>query len=247
MAVLSNSSWYGYGSGIAYFPHKIASILLDKPYQKSKMSAAKLHTYEGVYKADKGQTRTISMEGEELFLVQDGGHLSPIYHKNKNSFYVEDSYETLSFTSNEKGVTGLKISLGRPLYFEKTNIPLPKKSIYRALRTVSLQNADEAIDLYYSLKAKNPSNYNFENEGELNRLGYYLLSQGLNHSAIKIFSLLIEEFPKSANAYDSLAEAYYHQNMLDESARNYKLSLELNPDNSNARRMLKTMLQVKNK
>src|SRR2546430_12871686 len=42
----------------------------------------------------------------------------------------------------------------------------------------------------------------------LNRLGYLLLGKGRNADAIAIFKLNVEEYPKSGNVYDSLAEAY---------------------------------------
>ena len=45
-------------------------------------------------------------------------------------------------------------------------------------------------------------------EETLNQLGYEFLFRGNNALAIDIFKLNVDAFPKSANTYDSLAEAY---------------------------------------
>ena len=52
--------------------------------------------------------------------------------------------------------------------------------------------------------------------------------------AVEILKLNVEVYPKSANTYDSLAEAYMNSNERDLAIQNYKKSLELNPKNTNA-------------
>jgi len=44
--------------------------------------------------------------------------------------------------------------------------------------------------------------------------------------------------PQSANAHDSLGEAYMINGNKELAIKNYKKSLELNPDNTNAKEML---------
>ncbi len=48
-------------------------------------------------------------------------------------------------------------------------------------------------------------------------------------------------FPKSANAFDSLGEAYLEAGNKDLAIENYKKSLLLNPDNKNAEEVLKRL------
>jgi Tfp pilus assembly protein PilF len=50
-----------------------------------------------------------------------------------------------------------------------------------------------------------------------------------------------ELYPQSANAYDSLAEAYVTKGEKQLAIANYKKSLELNPQNTNAVGMLKKL------
>lgn len=63
-----------------------------------------------------------------------------------------------------------------------------------------------AIDYYKKLKSEQPDDYIW-NENELNFLGYELLEDKKLEEAIGIFKLNLEEYPKSANAYDSYGDA----------------------------------------
>ena len=59
--------------------------------------------------------------------------------------------------------------------------------------------------------------------------------------AIVIFKLNVESYPQSANAYDSLAEAYMMIGNKELASKNYERSLELNAQNSNAIETLKKL------
>jgi putative intracellular protease/amidase len=76
-------------------------------------------------------------------------------------------------------------------------------------------------------------------EDEFNDAGYYLL-YGKNDitGAIRVFELNVQEFPESANAYDSLGEAYLKAGKKDLAIVNYKKSLMLDEHNENARKVL---------
>jgi cytochrome c-type biogenesis protein CcmH/NrfG len=51
----------------------------------------------------------------------------------------------------------------------------------------------------------------------------------------------VELHPDSFNVYDSLGEAYMNSGDIKNAVDNYKKSLELNPDNANAKEMLKKL------
>jgi len=76
-------------------------------------------------------------------------------------------------------------------------------------------------------------------EDQLNDAGYYLLYEKNDIAgAIRIFELNAREFPESANAYDSLGEAYLKAGKKDLTIASYKKSLMLNEQNENARKVL---------
>jgi tetratricopeptide (TPR) repeat protein len=97
-----------------------------------------------------------------------------------------------------------------------------------------------AISQYHDLKTNQADAYDFS-EPELNMLGYRLLAMKKMKEAIEVFKLNVEAYPQSSNVYDSLAEVYMMNGDKELSIKNYKRSLELNPQNTNAVEMLKKL------
>lgn len=115
---------------------------------------------------------------------------------------------------------------------------IPKKSIYQAIRKESLNDVNKAIKTYYLLKENSKSEYSFENSGELNKLGYELLRLGKINESIIIFKLATNEFPKNANLFDSLGEAYFTDKQYDLALESYKKAISLGGTNGNAEKMI---------
>ena len=78
-------------------------------------------------------------------------------------------------------------------------------------------------------------------EGAINQLGYGELQHERFALAIAIFTFNVERYPESYNVYDSLGEAYMNSGQNDLAIANYEKSLELDPENDNAREMIKRM------
>jgi mono/diheme cytochrome c family protein len=74
-------------------------------------------------------------------------------------------------------------------------------------------------------------------ERALNRLGYEFL-RSEPPVAIAIFELNAERHPESWNAWDSLAEGHMVAGDRDEAIELFQKSLDLNPDNANAKKKL---------
>lgn len=79
---------------------------------------------------------------------------------------------------------------------------------------------------------------------ELNALGYRLISQDRLGDALNVFKLYVENFPEDANAHDSLGEAYMLNDDNKRAIASYRKSLELDPDNQNA---VKILFKLQNK
>lgn len=110
----------------------------------------------------------------------------------------------------------------------------PKKSIAETLFKTAMEKGGAAtVAKYRRLKNESPAVYDFS-EDALNTLGYQLLSKERTKDAIEIFKLNVEMFPKAANPYDSLGEAYLKDGQKELALANYKKSVELNPENANA-------------
>jgi predicted alpha/beta superfamily hydrolase len=64
-------------------------------------------------------------------------------------------------------------------------------------------------------------------EPVINRLGYQLLGRGLHAEAIAVFRANTERFPRSANTYDSLGDAYEAAGELEPARRAFARAVEL--------------------
>lgn len=113
-------------------------------------------------------------------------------------------------------------------------------SVHNAMaRAIKEQGVDAAITLYRRMKQRYPAE--FFRENTLNTLGYQQLGGHHIPEAIALFKLNVEMYPAGFNTYDSLAEAYMVQGDRAAAIANYRKSLALNPDNTNAVQMLKKL------
>ncbi|MBN1272743.1 MAG: tetratricopeptide repeat protein [Candidatus Aminicenantes bacterium] len=110
---------------------------------------------------------------------------------------------------------------------------------------VFMEGIEEAVQEVRVFKKIHQDSEILEEKDFVN-LGYrFLYFLGKTDYAIEIFKLYREVFPQSANAYDSLAEAYMIEENWEQAIVNYKKALELNPDNKNAADKLKQLQQKK--
>ncbi len=85
------------------------------------------------------------------------------------------------------------------------------------------------------------SGYHIDNDRILNRTGYDLLNENLVDEAIAVFTVNTKYFPDIGNTFDSLGEAYMRKGDKENAIINYKKSLELDPSNKNAERIIKKL------
>jgi len=116
-----------------------------------------------------------------------------------------------------------------------------RKSIAEILSaSIATSGVDQAVKQYHELRNATPATYNFD-EDELNTLGYEFIKAKKFEEAIRVFQLNVDAYPKSANTYDSLAEAYMDDGNTSQAIVNYQKSLQLNPKNRNAVQMLEKL------
>lgn len=119
------------------------------------------------------------------------------------------------------------------------------KSVMAELRGIlSSDGLKAAKARYKGIMSSGNTGYFFD-ENEINRWGYYYLGKNSLEEALFIFGINVEHHPESWNAYDSLAEACIKIGEKELAIKNYKKSLELNPDNSNGKAMLERLLEEK--
>ncbi|MCX8526092.1 serine hydrolase [Chryseobacterium formosus] len=199
--------------------------------------------------------RLISKESFQTMLnnpyaKDEGGSLGRYFEKDELQRHngVSYKFESIFLNDFKNKITIILVSNNKNTVWDLGHIihnlmlgkdyKIPKKSIYQAIRKESLDNVNKAIETYYLLKKNSKEEYSFENSSELNKLGYELLRSSKNKESIEIFKLAVKEFPKDANLFDSLGEAYFNNKEYALSKQNYLKSLELNPENENGKQML---------
>ncbi|MFT6921241.1 MAG: CubicO group peptidase (beta-lactamase class C family) [Crocinitomicaceae bacterium] len=116
---------------------------------------------------------------------------------------------------------------------------MPKQSVADAvLEVIDDKGIDAGISHYN--KIKESENYSLR-EGEMNDMGYVLMRSDRLEESSKIFQLIVEEFPTSWNAYDSYGESLMMLGENDLAIKNYRKSVELNPNNQNGIASLKNL------
>ena len=116
---------------------------------------------------------------------------------------------------------------------------LPKISIATEMYKISNENGiDSAINFYNFNKLRHTGIYDF-GEQELNLLGYKLWSIKKIDEAVAIFKLNVGAYPASSNAHESLGEAYLERGDKQMAAESFNKSLGIDPQNSDAIRMLR--------
>lgn len=97
---------------------------------------------------------------------------------------------------------------------------------------------EAALAVHDELKKTKADQYDW-NEFGLNALAYRLLYRGKAADALRLFQLNVQQFPESANVYDSLADGYAFAGDAARAIENYKKSLAMDANNSNAMEMLR--------
>jgi CubicO group peptidase (beta-lactamase class C family) len=117
---------------------------------------------------------------------------------------------------------------------------LPRQSVAEALGAAISAGSDSSrLDALFLRLRADTATYAID-EAEMNQLGYYLLGVlRVPRDAVQIFAMNVSAFPRSANTYDSLGEAYLAVGDTLRAIQNYRKSLALDPNNSNAAAVLK--------
>jgi imidazolonepropionase-like amidohydrolase len=105
-----------------------------------------------------------------------------------------------------------------------------------AVAISDLASKESVADLLKMLKVVQQSNpkAGLVSEDSINTLGYGLMDQKLYLQAIAVLRMNTENFPKSANAWDSLADAFSHSGDVPNAVKNYRKALEADATYSNA-------------
>jgi Flp pilus assembly protein TadD len=96
----------------------------------------------------------------------------------------------------------------------------PFVSVYRE------RGIAEAVAWYRAVRDTAAARWNVD-AGELNSVGYWLLSRGAVDDAVAVFRLNVEEYPREPNPHDSLGDGYLAQGRTAEAVESIRRAVEL--------------------
>lgn len=172
--------------------------------------------------------------------ISAGYHLVNIYTLNFLDAYLQSDKAALQFLKSA------------PADNRANQVTIRRKSKEASVETKSFekfhvlarqQNYNNLVELFEKLRRQNP---NFKIEGwKLNNLGLQLLFRGKSEEAISILTLATVLYPQSANAFDSLGEAYFVSGQMKLAKKNFQRSLDLDGGNENAIARLKAIEKIR--
>jgi hypothetical protein len=111
--------------------------------------------------------------------------------------------------------------------------PLGRLAAFSISEMAAKQDISDVIRLLKTLRSNNPDAA-LVSEDNINNLGYGLMDRKLFSQAVAVLRFNANDFPKSANAWDSLADAYFHSGDIPKAVENYKKALQIDSSYSNA-------------
>lgn len=187
------------------------------------------------------------MYADNLVVNKAAEKLKPF--KQTKYFYMTVGNEERYFETLEEYASIMKEKAGESVKFkyvkmlEEDHGTTPYFTLFSGLKFIfkgyqlpqeMLQADLEAIDNHfvemskrYGIKVETP-------ELVINALGYRYLQEEDYDNAIAVFTENVERYPKSANVYDSLGEAFENQGDLEKAVKNYEKAVELGEKNGDA-------------
>lgn len=210
-------------------------------YEPKQYTPAELAEYAGAYYSPELDAKyVVDVENDSLAVSQLRSETTSLTPALPDVFSNRGwRFTTVRFERNAEGaISGLRVSSmrARNIRFEKLSqdLSMPRlKSLARHLQSLAKSSQLESLAGHFA-DLKQSGGY-YVRESELNEVGYQLLWDEYIDGAIAVFKFVAEQFPLSANAYDSLGEAYAKAGKHRLAIDNYSKSIELNPENTPAK------------
>jgi len=210
-------------------------------HEKLAFSPAEIARITGKYAYSFDENITIYAEGEKVFLKYLSTAPQELLKVADNTYVRRNRKASIQFLSspfnNQPSLVFSPEKEGEELDYKNVRLVKGEKL---GMEWLFEGNMDKALAIYQAKKKEQP-NFRPAHEEHLNNLGYQHLGENNLETAIKIFELNVALHPEAFNTYDSLGEAYLIKGDQALAVKNYEKSLELNPKNDNAERILKDL------
>jgi len=195
----------------------------------------------GRYLFNSDEIIKIYFKESELYMEWRGAKSIKPLKINENTFFVKEMNEKIQFLTNP---------INQKEYIVLVPKEKEKKVTYNYIKLESHENVpseylkngefDKALNAYLAIKQKDSLDPSL-NERNFNSLGYEQLRMKKFDEAIQFFSINVALYPKSANVYDSLGEAFLKSGDTAQAIYNYNKSIKLDSGNARAKKLIKKL------
>lgn len=184
----------------------------------------------------------IKLKDEEVVAVSHSGGWVGFATFLYNDIQTNSGFVYLSNNSGENFgqiLTGLfSILEGKPFQRPKLKIEAEMaKTMYSA-------SISDGIEVYHTLK-KDTVNYR-SSERDLNVLGYQLMNEDKMDGALAVFKLNMEEYPNSANTYDSYGDALLEKGDSLNALKHFQKSFAMDSTSTISKEKADSLMEVLN-
>lgn len=160
----------------------------------------------------------------------------PPFHDN--IIGSNDSGLFMAFDGESGAVAGLTLLAGQvpPIRMTRTEA---RPAISLLAQAIDDDGTEAAWSRYREMRAS-PGRYAFS-EAAMNALGYKLLQSQRAKEALAVFETMVDAYPASLNALDSLADGQQANGMREAAMASYERILSLQPNQGNARQALQRL------
>ncbi len=210
-------------------------------YKAEEITEDELTRIEGKYQYDEDQHIEIFQEDDQMFFKYLKDKLPiPLTKIGDNEYIRPTRTNIIQFLEDPE--TGVQHLVFREEGSEKLTFDNPRMQAGEQVPFQYFVDEDYegGLKAYQELQKQQPDS-RWVQEGTLNSFGYELMGNDQIDLAISIFRLNVALYPNSSNVYDSLGEAYLNNGDKALAAKNYQKSLQLDPTNTTALKVLKEL------
>ena len=190
----------------------------------------------GRYLFNANEVLEIYFEDAEMHAKWRGNEDIELLKINDSAFYMKELNEKILFVSKPK----MHIELAEKTEHKGIKYNFKKMEFDEKIASEYFidKEFDKALVAFKKIQQEDSLDPAIR-EWSINRLGYDFIRKEDFNSAIEIFKINAELYPRSSNVFNSLGEAYYLKKDTVNALLNFKKSLAINPENRSSKQFMK--------
>ncbi|MBL7939272.1 MAG: serine hydrolase [Flavobacteriales bacterium] len=206
------------------------------PRKALPLDPSALNAFEGRYRVGSDDLVTISQRNGKLFRQPLHETEEELVHIGDNTFVMRTNERFRKFVKDSTGAMTVQV-MDAIDAADFSTMRRMKDDEHIPFEWIEKGDRDAAVKAYAALKATDP-NDRAASEERLNNVGYQLMNDGKLKQGQDIFFVNMQLYPKSANTYDSYAEACLKLGDKKQALEFYKRAASMDPKNTNAARIV---------